>query len=215
MSPRDVHLRQLELGPMQNFIYLIGDPATREAAVIDPGWEIPTLLRTLEQDGYRLTAAFVTHHHFDHVMGLGALLQAADVPVHVHRADAPHLAAVRAALKPVAGGETIHVGRIPVQLIHTPGHTPGSQCLLVDGRLFSGDTLFVRACGRCDLPGGDPRQMFASFDTMLKRLDDHTTLYPGHHYAPQPTSTLGAEKRENPFFAAQTEAEFLRLTGFA
>src|SRR3989338_3785004 len=95
-----LYLKQLELGPMQNFIYLIGDPATREAAVVDPGWEVPKILDAARQDGYKLTAAFVPHHHFDHTRGLDELLQAADVPVYVHEADAPLLTIARSSLKP-------------------------------------------------------------------------------------------------------------------
>ena len=212
MAPA-VYLKQLELGPMQNFIYLVGDPATREAAVVDPGWEVPAILAAAEQDGYRITRAFVTHHHFDHVRGLTELLQAVDVLVHVHRSDAPLLDVEPGSLKPVAGSETIRVGGVPIQLIHTPGHTPGSQCLLVDGRLLSGDTLFIRACGRCDLPGGDPRALYDSLAKKLKVLDDATTLYPGHNYAETPTARLGEEKRLNPFLAAPSLDAFLRLVG--
>ncbi len=215
MSDAPFYLKQLELGPMQNFIYLIGDPATREAAVVDPGWEVPRILQAAEQDGYRLTKAFVTHHHFDHVMGLEPLLKAIDMPVYVHRDDAPLLEVARSSLKPVAGGETIRVGQVPVALIHTPGHTEGSQCLLVNGRLLSGDTLFIRACGRCDLPGGDPRKLYESFAKQLKVLDDETIVCPGHNYADVPTSSVAQEKRTNPFFAAPTLQDFLRLVGYA
>ena len=215
MTEQPVYFKQLELGPMQNFIYLIGDPATREAAVVDPGWEIPRVLRTAADDGYRIVKVFVTHHHFDHVMGLGELLRAVDVPVVVHRKDAPLVKGEPGSRKPVGGGETIPVGAIAVQLLHTPGHTPGSVCLLVDGRLLSGDTLFINGCGRCDLPGGDPRQLFESLSKTLKVLDDSTTLCPGHNYADTPTSRLGDEKRSNPFLAAPTQDDFLRLTGFA
>ena len=212
---RPIYFKQLELGPMQNFIYLVGDPATREAAVIDPGWEVPTILKTAERDGYRITKAFATHHHFDHVMGLEELLKSVDVPVYAHRGDAPLIKVEPGSLKAVTGGETITVGDVAIQLIHTPGHTPGSQCLLIDGCLLSGDTLFIKSCGRCDLPGGDPRLMFESFSTKLKAMDDATTLYPGHNYAETPTSSLGAEKRSNPFLAAPTLQDFLRLVGVA
>lgn len=213
MTERALYLKQLELGPMQNFVYLIGDPASREAAVVDPGWEVPRILRVAAEDGYRLTKAFVTHHHFDHVMGLEELLKTADLPVYVHRDDAPFLKVRRSSLKPVAGGETVSVGRLPLTLIHTPGHTPGSQCLLVNGRLLSGDTLFIRACGRCDLPGGDPALLYDSLMNKLKPLDDATILYPGHHYAQMPTSTMGDERRANPFLQPLTVQDFLRLVG--
>ena len=198
---------------MQNFIYLLGDPATREAAVVDPGWEIPHVLDTLQQDGYRLTRVFITHAHFDHVMGLGQLLAAADVPVYAHREEAPSLTVEPSNLKVVGDGDVVQVGSVPVTLMHTPGHTPGSQCLLVDGRLLSGDTLFIRACGRCDLPGGDPKQLFESLSGKLKKLDDGTILYPGHNYAEVPTSTIADEKRRNPFLQLQTLEEFLRVVG--
>jgi glyoxylase-like metal-dependent hydrolase (beta-lactamase superfamily II) len=215
MADDSIYLRQLELGPMRNFIYLIGDPQTREAAVVDPGWEVPSILSAAEQDGYRLTKAFVTHHHFDHVMGLDELLKRVDLPVYAHRDDAPFLEAGRSNLKPMAGGERVQVGRIPVTLIHTPGHTPGSQCLLVDGRLLSGDTLFIGSCGRCDLPGGDPALLYESLTKKLKSLDDETVLCPGHHYADVPMARLVEEKRANPFLRAQTLTDFLHLVGAA
>ncbi len=210
----DIYLKQLELGPMQNFIYLVGDPQTREAAVVDPGWEVPAILTAAERDGYRLTKAFVTHHHFDHVMGLGELLNAVDLPVYVHRDDAPHLDIPRSSLTLVSGGEAVPVGRLEVTLIHTPGHTPGSQCLLVNNRLLSGDTLFIGACGRCDLPGGNPTLLYESLTKQLRPLDDATILCPGHNYAEVPTVELGEEKRTNPFLSARTIQDFLRLVGY-
>ena len=213
MAAQPIYFKQLELGPMQNFVYLIGDPATRAAAVVDPGWETPKILETLARDGYRLTTAFVTHHHFDHVMGLADLLRDADIPVYVHQDDAPALKVKRDRLKPVGGGDTIQVGRVPVMLIHTPGHTPGSQCLLVDGRLLSGDTLFIRACGRWDLPGGDPVKLYESLTKTLKALPDETVLCPGHHYAEALTSTLGDEKRTNPFLQFSSVQHFLQMVG--
>ena len=213
MTTRPLYLKQLELGPMQNFVYLLGDPATKEAAVIDPGWEVPTILQAAEQDGYTITKAILTHSHFDHVMGLGELLKTHDIPVHIHRAEAGALEIGRSSIQPVDAGQVLQVGTVPVTLIHTPGHTPGSQCLLVDGRLLSGDTLFIRACGRCDLPGGDPRELYHSLMHTLRQLDDQTTLYPGHHYAPAPTSTMAQEKQENPFLQLGSLPEFLRLVG--
>ena len=212
---RPLYLQQLELGPMRNFIYLIGDPATREAAIVDPGWEVPKILQALQQENYRLTGVFVTHAHFDHVMGLGELLGAVDVPVYVNRDEAPALTVEPSSLRPVDHGDIIHVGGVPVTLLHTPGHTPGSQCLLVDGRLLSGDTLFIKGCGRCDLPGGDPKALYESLTKRLKPLDDQTLLYPGHNYASTPTSTLADEKRGNPFLQARTVDDFFSLVGVA
>ncbi|PIQ83519.1 MAG: MBL fold hydrolase [Candidatus Omnitrophica bacterium CG11_big_fil_rev_8_21_14_0_20_63_9] len=214
MTP-PVYFKQLQLGPMQNFVYLIGDPKTHEAAVIDPGWEVPVILKTLDQDGYRLTKAFVSHYHFDHVQGLDDLLKAVDIPVYAHREDLPLIESGRSGLKPVGGGEEMLIGRVPVTLIHTPGHSAGSQCFLVNGRLLSGDTLFVGACGRCDLPGGDPAQLYESLTKRLKPLDDDTILCPGHNYGHVPVTPLRDERRTNPFLRASTLHDFLRMTGFA
>ena len=198
---------------MQNFVYLVGDPQTREAAVVDPGWEVPKILAAAGQDGYRLTKAFVTHHHFDHVGGLPALLGALDLPVYVHREDAPLVHIKPSSLRVVSGGETIEVGRVPVAFIHTPGHTPGSQCVMVSGRLLTGDTLFIQACGRWDLPGGDPSKLYESLNLKLKALDEATAVLPGHNYAERPTSTIGEEKRTNPFMQAPSREAFLRAIG--
>ena len=137
------------------------------------------------------------------------------MPIYAHRDDAPLIEVKRSSLKPVAGGETIQVGGIPVTLIHTPGHTEGSQCLLVHGRLLSGDTLFIRACGRSDLPGGDPAKLYESLTKRLRPLDDETIVCPGHNYADTPTARLGDEKHENPFLGAPTLQAFLRLVGAA
>ncbi len=207
------YFKQLELGPMQNFIYVLGDPTTREAVVVDPGWEVPTILKAAEQDGYRLTKAIVTHHHFDHTRGLDELLKAVDVPVYVHTDDAPHLELPRSSLKLTRDGEALQVGQLPITLIHTPGHTKGSQCLLVGGRLLSGDTLFIKACGRCDLPDSDPRKLYDSLANKLKRLEDETVVCPGHNYAEVPLSTIKEEKRNNPFLNMPTVEEFLHLVG--
>ena len=213
MTSRPLYFKQLQLGPMQNFVYLLGDPASREAAVVDPGWGVPSILEQLKQDGYRLVRVFVTHTHFDHVQGLQELLTRVDVPVHVHRSEAAALALEPPTLKPVGHGEVIRVGNVGVTLLHTPGHSPGSQCLLVDDRLLSGDTLFIGGCGRCDLLGGDPKALYTSLVDRLKTLKDTTPLFPGHDYAEVPSSTVGQEKQTNPFLRVGTLQEFLRLLG--
>ncbi|HBH96214.1 MAG TPA: MBL fold hydrolase [Candidatus Omnitrophica bacterium] len=213
MANQPIYLKQLELGPMQNFVYLLGDPTTHEAAVVDPGWEVPAILRSAQEDGYRLTKVILTHSHFDHIMGLEALLQTHDIPVHIHAAEATALKIDPSSVKPVDAGQVIQVGALAVTLIHTPGHTPGSQCLLAGDRLLTGDTLFIRACGRCDLPGGDPRALYHSLTNTLSKLDDSTAVYPGHNYAEAPTSTVGQENQQNPFLRLPTVEDFLRLVG--
>ena len=213
MAESPLYFKQLQLGPMQNFTYLIGDPATREAAVVDPGWEGAQILQAAARDGYRITAAIATHHHYDHVMALGDLLAEADIPVYVHKDDAPLVTISRSSLKPVVDGDTVSIGRMPVSLMHTPGHTPGSQCIVVEGRLLSGDTLFIGAIGRTDLPGGNAHHLYESLNTKIKPMDDATIVCPGHDYGETPTAPLGEEKRRNPFLLAGTLQDFLRLTG--
>src|SRR3989338_7906273 len=132
MYNKPIYFKQLELGPMQNFVYIIGDPNNREAAVVDPGWEAKTILDTIERDGYHLTTVIVTHHHFDHVMGLPELLKVKDLPVYVHRDDASLLNVERSAIYMISGGDVIGVGGIRFNVLHTPGHTPGSVCILME-----------------------------------------------------------------------------------
>ena len=213
---RPLYLRQLELGPMQNFVYLLGCPETRECAVIDPAWDMDAVLRTAQGDDYRITHAIITHTHPDHVNGLGALLEAGGCRIHVHRTEAEFLQGLGLGrdLVPMDASDTIAVGKVPVRLLHTPGHTPGSQCFAVDDKLISGDTLFVGACGRCDLPGGDAEEMYRSLTQRLMALPDDTLLFPGHNYGPRPTSTLGDERRTNPFLQFTSLKAFLRAFGF-
>ena len=162
-----VYLKQMELGPMQNFVYLIGDTETRECVVVDPAWEIDAIVDQVERDGMKLQGALVTHTHQDHVgghlfgfdiPGVEELLARVPVKLYVHKAEREFLRGFGSDLVKVDGGDTVSVGRLTVSFIHTPGHTPGSQCFLVDGRLVSGDTLFIRSCGCTDLPGSRNRR---------------------------------------------------------
>jgi hydroxyacylglutathione hydrolase len=214
MSDAPAYFKQLQLGPMLNFVYLIGDPASREAAIVDPGWDIAAIMRQLKTDGYKPTKILLTHTHPDHWMGMDQLLELVDIPVHVHVEEAGQLPIEAGSIRKVDGGEVVSVGAVPINLIHTPGHTPGSQCLLVSGKLISGDTLFIKGCGRCDLPGGDAATLYDSL-TRLRGLDDQTALYPGHNYADVPTIALGEEKLANPFFKMPNLESFLQLVGQA
>ena len=210
---QDAYVRQLELGPMQNFVYLVGDPDSKEAAVIDPAWDVPRIMDTAKKDGYRITQAFLTHHHFDHVNGVDELLRLTPARVHAHQDDLPYLSVPEASLNRLRHGDVVQVGTLPVTVLHTPGHTPGSQSLLAVGRVFTGDTLFIGSCGRADLPGGDAKALYRSMVEQLRPLDDATIVMPGHNYADEPSATLGVEKRRNPFLAAPSLEAFLRLVG--
>jgi len=216
-----LYLRQMELGPMQNFVYLIGDRETRDCIVVDPAWEIDAIVDTVARDDMQLRGALVTHTHQDHVgghlfgydiPGVEDLLARTAVKVYVHKAEREFLKVLGSDLVKVDGGDTLPVGRFTVTFIHTPGHTPGSQCFLVDGRLVSGDTLFIRSCGRTDLPGSDPGEMYYSLTQRLGALPDDTVVLPGHNYGGTDT-TIGAEKRQNPMMRFASMPDFLRAMG--
>ena len=205
-----LYLKQMEVGPMQNFVYLIGDAATREVYVVDPAWGVPAILEEAKKDDLKVKGAFVTHAHFDHVNGLEELLHETNGIAYVQKKEAPYLKEVKSNIKTIDGGDKIKVGNIDITFIHTPGHTPGSQCFLVENNLISGDTLFIGACGRCDLPGGNAEQMYESLNR-LSKLDGSTILYPGHNYADEPASTIGQEKQMNPYLQFERMDDFLRL----
>ena len=217
-----IFIRQMELGPMQNFVYLIGDPVARECVVVDPAWEIDEIVRTAEQADLRITGALVTHTHQDHVggsleswgmpgriPGIEELLTRVPAKVYVHKNEREFLRGLGSDVVKVDNHDTLQVGRLTITFMHTPGHTPGSQCFLVDGRLISGDTLFINSCGRTDLPGSDPGEMYYSLTQRLGALPDDTVLYPGHNYGGD-ASTIGEQKRSNPFMRFESLGDFLQ-----
>jgi hydroxyacylglutathione hydrolase len=222
--PETLYLKQMECGPMQNYVYLIGDPATRQAAVVDPAWDVERIVQAAQQDGYTISKALITHTHQDHtggelfghyIPGVVELLELVDVPVYVHKTETHILTNVPASCKvPTESHQVIELGGdVQITLLHTPGHTPGSQCFLVQQRLISGDTLFIGACGRVDLPNSSPEAMYDSLTNRLMRLDDTTVLYPGHNYARKSTSTIGEERQHNPYVQFTSLHAFLRAMG--
>jgi glyoxylase-like metal-dependent hydrolase (beta-lactamase superfamily II) len=226
MSREPIWFKQLEVGPMQNYVYLVGDPQTREAAVIDAAWDVDAILRVAEADGYRITHDLVTHFHPDHlggdlmghqITGAAELVAKAPAKVAIHKAELPfvhRLTGLSASdLLPVEGGDTVKIGRLPIRFVHTPGHTPGSQCFLVGNACVSGDTLFIGSCGRVDLPGSNPEDMWRSLTQTLAALPDETILYPGHNYAAKSKSTIGDEKRTNMMMRFQNLKDFLSVMG--
>jgi glyoxylase-like metal-dependent hydrolase (beta-lactamase superfamily II) len=227
----DLYFVQVPVGQMANLAYLIGSRSTREALVVDPAWSVDELLDRAEADGMQVVGALVTHYHQDHVggeifgmsiEGVAQLLARHPVPIHVNADEAQGLRRITGAsasdLTLHSGGDAISLGGLRVRLLHTPGHTPGSQCFLVEeparpGRLVSGDTLFLDSCGRVDLPGGDPEAMYRSLNETLRRLPDETLLYPGHLYSSEPWGTLGGQKRTNPYLRAASLDQFLAFMG--
>jgi glyoxylase-like metal-dependent hydrolase (beta-lactamase superfamily II) len=220
-------LEQMELGPMMNFVYIIGCAETREAAVVDPAWDVPGIIRAAEEAALRIRHVLLTHGHPDHMNGLEELLNATDAAVHLHADETDYMRMAAeyfgirvdfmnrrsANFRPVSDGSSLNIGKLSLEFLHTPGHTPGSQCFLIENNLVSGDTLFINACGRVDLPGGDPEKMWWSLNHRLRALEDETVLYPGHNYAGRLSSTVGEEKRHNPYMQYESLDRFLRAMG--
>jgi glyoxylase-like metal-dependent hydrolase (beta-lactamase superfamily II) len=212
---------------MVNFVYLIGDRETGEAVVIDPAYDPQAILDLLEADGMRLTGALGTHYHADHVggslmghavTGIAELLDLVQVPIHLQTEEVEWVTRSTGVtgtdLVAHASGDTVMVGEIPITLIHTPGHTPGSQCFLVDdAKLVAGDTLFLNGCGRTDLPGGNPEQLYESLTQRLAKVPDDAVLFPGHLYSPEPSATMGETRRLNYVFKPRTAEQWLAMFG--
>lgn len=225
LSGRDFAVGDPLAAQMVNFVYLVGDRETREALIVDPAYGIADLLDVLAGDGMGLSGVLVTHHHPDHVggsmmgysiAGLSELLERGAVPVHVQRTEAEWVRRVTGVsetdLVPHDSGDVVEVGAVPVRLLHTPGHTPGSQCFLVEDRLVSGDTLFLEGCGRTDLPGGDAGAMYESLQR-LASLPEEVVVFPGHRYSLASAGTLGALKEANYVFKPSTREQWLAAFG--
>jgi glyoxylase-like metal-dependent hydrolase (beta-lactamase superfamily II) len=227
LTGRDVARSDPVARQMLNFVYLVGDRETGEAVAVDPAYAPGEVLDLLAADGMRLTGVLATHYHPDHVggdmmgfsiVGIGQLLELADVPIHVQRDEAHLVSAVTGVTDALVGhdsGDIVTVGSVPIELVHTPGHTPGSQCFMVDGKLVAGDTLFLEGCGRTDLPGGDPEQMYLSLTQRLAKVPDDTVLYPGHLYSADPSATMGETRARNYVFQPQTLEDWMRYFGRA
>ena len=227
----DLYFVQEPVGEMANLAYLVGSRETREAVLVDPAWDVASLLARADRDGMRVVGALATHYHQDHVggsifgmsiEGLPRLMELQPMPVHVQAREAEGVRRVTglsaADFVVHEGGDEIALGGVRIRFLHTPGHTPGSQCFLVEeatrpARLVSGDTLFLNGCGRVDLPGGDPEAMYRSLNDVLKRLPDETLVYPGHLYA-EPVDSLGEQKRTNPYLRVASLEGFLGFMGF-
>jgi glyoxylase-like metal-dependent hydrolase (beta-lactamase superfamily II) len=210
---------------MRNFAYLIGDRETKECVVVDPAYAAGDLVDALEADGMALSGVLVTHHHPDHIggsmmgfelKGLAELLERVSVPVHVNTHEAEWVSRItgipRTDLTAHEHGDKVAVGAIDIELLHTPGHTPGSQCFLLDGRLVAGDTLFLDGCGRTDFPGGNVDEMFRSLQ-QLSKLSGDPTVFPGHWYSAEPSAPLENVKQTNYVYRASNLDQWRTLMG--
>ena len=200
-------VHQIQVGNMQNFTYVVEDDDTNEGIVIDPSWDLDQIEQIITRNDLKIKYIVNTHHHFDHTMGNEALAKSIGVKIIQHEAsDLPHDITVK-------NGDVINFGNSELRVLHTPGHSKDSICLIGDGKIFSGDTLFVGNCGRIDLPGGSAKELYHSLFDILYHLDETLILYPGHNYGTSATSTIGKEKTTNLVMQKRTEGEFLDMMG--
>jgi len=199
---------QIPVGQMANFTYIIADEETDEAAVIDPSWDLENIFDALKKNGWTAKYVINTHSHFDHVLGNEQVSKVTGAKIVQHESSQLENQIT------VKDGDVITIGSIKLRVVHTPGHSKDSMCLVLDGQfVFTGDTLFVGNCGRVDLPGSDPKEMYRSLLDKVGKLDEKLVVYPGHDYGPSPTSTIGHEKKFNHIMQPRTEREFLEFMG--
>ncbi len=208
-APSPLILQQMQIGPMANFLYFLGDAKTKEIAVVDPAWDVDYLCQEAKRHGYKITSVFLTHGHPDHVNGLEKILSRHDVPAYISQDEFPIFIPKHKNIVKIKDRTKLKVGDLEFECILTPGHSPGCQCFKYENVLVCGDTLFIDGCGRCDLPGSDPKAMYHSLYEIIIKLPDETLLYPGHDYGPVPFATLKDQKESNPYLQCTSLQEFL------
>ncbi len=225
LSGRDFAVGDPVAEQMVNFVYAIGDRSTGECVLVDPAYGVDDLVDTVEADGMVVGGVLATHYHPDHVggammghtiEGVAGLLERVSCPVHVHRDEVPWVSrttgVAESELVAHDPGDRVAVGDLEIELVHTPGHTPGSQCFLVEGRLVSGDTLFLDGCGRTDLPGSDPASMYDSLQR-LAALPADTIVFPGHRYSMPSSASMEAIREQNYVYRPSTKEQWMTMFG--
>lgn len=198
---------QEELGPMNNFIYLIKDIASRQVAVVDPAWDTEAIHQKVKDINGTLTHILLTHNHDDHINGIDGILDHHDIPVHLLKDENTYKPLHNLPIELHYGGDKLMLGKSEINFLHTPGHTPGSVCYYLNDDLITGDTMFVYGCGHCRL-GGNPHQLFSSLNK-LKKLPKQTCIHPGHNYACEKTTSLEKQITSNPFLQINDEQQFV------
>ena len=198
---------QIEVGNMKNFTYILEDEDTSESIIVDPSWNLDKIEEIITRNNLKIKYIVNTHHHFDHTLGNEAMVKSTGAKIIQHtNSTLNHDISI-------SDGKKIEFGNSELRVIHTPGHSEDSICLIGDGKIFSGDTLFVGNSGRVDLPGGSAKELYHSLTDILSNLDDELMLYPGHDYGSSSTSSIGNEKKTNFVMQKRTEEEFLQLMG--
>lgn len=203
-------IQQVGIGPADNFIYFVGDPNSKQMAVVDPAWDSERIRQIVTDAGYTLAAIWLTHGHHDHTNAVADLLTSDPVPVYISKHEAEQFRPQVEGIIELEDGDSLTVGECMFQVIHTPGHSPGCQCFLNGNQLIAGDTVFIDGCGRCDLTGSDVDAMYHSIHGRIMSLPDDTIIYPGHDYGPKPSDTLGNQKQTNRFMLATSKEAFIR-----
>jgi hydroxyacylglutathione hydrolase len=201
---------QIEVGLLQNFCEILFDPDTREAAIVDPAWEVDRLMKEVAARDLRVTTVLVTHTHNDHIEGVGEVVAKTGALVVVSPREAAHVQRDAKILVEAVDARDVLIGKRGLRVLDTPGHTVGGTCFLADGYIVTGDLLFVGGCGRTDFQGGDTAVMWRSLQRVAA-LPEETRVYPGHDYGPTPTSTIGHERETNPYLRCKTFEEFRAL----
>lgn len=205
-----MYFKQVHIGGYDsNLSYLIGDENTKEVAVVDPD-NLPLLNQIIQSDGLEIVAILLTHGHFDHTVGCEEMQKQSAAKIYLHEKNTKLEDLLPENCQIVKNDDQIQIGELKIKVVETPGHTPGSVCYYVDGKLITGDTLFIGGCGRCDLAGGNPQQMYNSLFNVIGKLPDTTEIYPGHDYGRAPHASLVEEKLNNRFYLCNSEEEFLR-----
>jgi glyoxylase-like metal-dependent hydrolase (beta-lactamase superfamily II) len=226
LSGRDFATDDQIARQMRNFCYLVGDRETGECVVVDPAYNVDDLVELAGNDEMQIVGALATHYHADHIggnmmgyklAGISELLAHVQVPIHVQAAEAEYVRKVTGVsesdLVIHRGSDTMTVGEIPIEVIHTPGHTPGSQTFLIDGHFLGGDTLFIEGCGRTDLPGGDPEELYTTLTQRLAHVPDDAVLFPGHLYSAEPSQSMGLTRQRNYVFVPKSAEQWLMMFG--
>lgn len=203
-------IQRLELGQMQNFIYLIGDNASRSCAVIDPAWDAAAILAAAKSRDLRIEKILLTHSHHDHVNAVGEIMQSG-AQLYLSHAEAQFWQKLPQGAHVFEDGARINIGKLDVEAIITQGHTPGSCCYLIGNDLFTGDTLFINGCGRCDFTGSDVYAMYHSLQKLKSRLSADTCIYPGHDYGDSKSATWQQQLDHNPFLLLDNPELFAKF----
>jgi hydroxyacylglutathione hydrolase len=209
MNNLPYEIEAMELGPMENFIYLITDKKTGRTAVVDPAWDVPAILKRATEKGVTITDILLTHSHHDHINGVEQILASYDAQLHLSKPEAQFWGKHLDLPTLHHGGDIIRLGDTEITMLLTPGHTPGSACYHLGNDLITGDTMFVFGCGRCDLSGGDPEMMFDTLSRLGKQMPQSTVIHPGHNYSVKTTSTMQEELDGNPFMHFHDKAGFV------